>query len=32
MDSSLQLQEAMSQYAVYVTNNHAPFACKANGG
>jgi hypothetical protein len=32
MDSSLQLQEAMSQYAVYVTNNQAPLACKANGG
>lgn len=27
MDTSLQLQEAMSQYAVYVTNNHAPQAC-----
>lgn len=32
MDSSLQLQEAMSQYAVYVTNNQAPLACKNSGG
>lgn len=31
MDSSLQLQEAMSQYAVYVTNNQAPLACKTGG-